>query len=64
MSGDGTRGWLGRILAQPNDSREKTLFVALSNHTTAPAMAIAMQHVGAKHAAQLNPSHNNIRISW
>ena len=39
-----------------------TLFVAVSNHTTAPAIATAMQHVGAQHVAQLDVNWSHTRF--
>jgi hypothetical protein len=36
------------------DGEGKTLFVAISNHTTAQAIALGLRHAGAAHVAQLD----------
>lgn len=36
------------------DAAGRTLFVGISNHTTAPAIAAGMRHAGAVHVAQLD----------
>jgi len=40
----------------------RTLFVAISNHTTAPAIATAMQHAGATRVAQLDVNWSHTRF--
>ncbi len=40
----------------------QTLFVAVSNHTTAPAIATAMLHVGARSVAQLDVNWSHTRF--
>lgn len=40
------------------DATGQTLFVAISNHTTAPALARGMHHAGAETVAQLDVNHS------
>ena len=40
------------------DRAGKTLYVAISNHTTAPALARGMHHAGASTVAQLDVNHS------